>query len=137
MRCTKCGVNNVENAQYCKNCGNKLSESASKDTTKNRITKHYKKKILYIGYLATSFLLINGFSKLYEYFIHGTLNGTWEGSVILIIQIFGIVISVYFFIQVYKIKNEIMNDTPEYYNRMLTYLSLAMIFIILSPTFWV
>jgi len=34
MRCTKCGVNNVENAEYCKNCGNNLNESASKDTTK-------------------------------------------------------------------------------------------------------
>lgn len=59
-----------------------------------------------------------------------------EGSVILIIQIFGIIISVYYIIQVYKIKDEITNDTREYYNRMLIYLSIAMILIILSPTFW-
>ena len=42
MRCTKCGVDNVKNAQYCKNCGNNFNESLSKDSKKNRAPKHIK-----------------------------------------------------------------------------------------------
>jgi uncharacterized membrane protein YvbJ len=136
MRCTYCGVDNLENAKYCKNCGNILKESALEDISKNMIQKQYKKNLLAIGYLALTFLFINAFSKIYEHFTDITLNGTLVGSVILIIQIIGIIISVYYLIRVYKIKDEITNDTTDYYNRMLKILSFMLILIIISPTFW-
>jgi len=30
MKCDKCGFDNVENAEYCQECGNKLNEYPSK-----------------------------------------------------------------------------------------------------------
>jgi uncharacterized membrane protein YvbJ len=64
MRCTKYGVNNDEDANYCINCGNNLSEIASKDTTKKRIPKHIK-KIMYTGWLTFFLLFINFFPLKY------------------------------------------------------------------------
>lgn len=132
MRCTKCGVENEENAQYCKNCGNNLSESTSKNKTKNRVPKHIK-KIFYSGSLAFFLLFINFFSpKIYSFLIHRTLNGIW-GEINSILLILAIFIAVYFYIQVYKIKDEIKMNPDLYYNRMITYLAIGLFLALINP----
>jgi uncharacterized membrane protein YvbJ len=78
MRCNECGVDNVENAQFCKNCGSKLSESTSKNK-KKLVPKHIK-KIFYTGYVAIILLAINFFITV----INGHLTGIF-GNINLII----------------------------------------------------
>ena len=58
------------------------------------------------------------FPIIYTYFVHRPLNGTLE-EVNLIILIFGILISVYFYIQFYEIKDEVMRNLDVTYNNMI------------------
>jgi len=133
MRCTKCGVDNDENAQYCKNCGNILSESASKNKTKNRTPKHIK-QIYYAGSLTFFLLFINFFSpKIYMYFVHRTLNGTW-GEVNFIILILAIIVAVYFYIEVYKIKDEINRNPDLFYNKMISIIAILILLALTTNT---
>jgi len=107
----------------CKNCGNILRESASKNTTKNRTPKHIK-RIYYAGCFAFFLLFINFFSpKIYTYFMHRTLNGTW-GEFNFIILILAIIVVVYFYIQVYKIKDEINRNPDLFYNKMISIIAI-------------
>ena len=131
MRCTNCGVENDENTQYCKNCGHNLNESTPKDTTKKRIPKHIK-KITYTGWLAIYLLIIYTFFLIiYKYFLHRPLNGTLE-EVNLIILILGILVSVYFYIQFYEIKGEVMSNLDVNYNNMIKLIAYMIILILLG-----
>ena len=131
MKCENCGEFNVETAQYCQNCGHNLSESASKDTTKKRIPKHIK-KITYTGYSTIYlFIMYTFFPIIYTYFVHRPLNGTLE-EVNLIILIFGILISVYFYIQFYEIKDEVMRNLDVTYNNMIKGIAYMILLILLT-----
>jgi hypothetical protein len=131
MRCTNCGVENDENTQYCKNCGHNLNESTPKDTTKKRIPKHIK-KITYTGWLAIYLLIIYTFFPIiYKYFLHRPLNGTL-GEVNLIILILGILVSVYFYIQFYEIKDEVMGNLDVTYYNMIKLIAYMILLILLT-----
>jgi hypothetical protein len=131
MRCTNCGVENDENTQYCKNCGHNLNESTPKDTTKKRIPKHIK-KITYTGWLAIYLLIIYTFFLIiYKYFLHRPLNGTL-GEVNLIILILGILVSVYFYIQFYEIKDEVMGNLDVTYYNMIKLIAYMILLILLT-----
>ena len=126
MRCTNCGVENDENAQYCKNCGKGLNASTSMDTKKKGVPKHIK-KIVYPGWLAVYLLGINFFApRIYLFFMHETLNGILE-EINTIILILAILISIYFYIEVYKIKDEIKRDPDIYYNKIITYIAIIIL----------
>ena len=91
------------------------------------------KKIFYVGSLAFFLLFINFFSpKIYSFLMHRTLNGTW-GEINSILLILAIFIAVYFYIQVYKIKDEIKRNLDLYYNRMITYLAIGLLLALINP----
>ena len=88
--------------------------------------KHIK-KIVYPGWLAFFLLGINFFAqKIYLFIVHGTLNGILE-EINTIILILAILISIYFYIKVYKIKDEIKRDPDIYYNKIITYIAIIIL----------
>ncbi len=123
MKCEKCGVENIENAYYCQECGNKIEEFSIKTPVTNKIPYNYK-KILYIGYFSVTLILISAFLKLIVNSMYGTLNGIWS-LIIRIILIMGIIIFIYFLFQVYKIKNDITNDPSSKYHKLFILIALA------------
>jgi len=130
-KCENCGEFNIEPTQYCQNCSNNLNESTSKNTTKKRIPKHIK-KITYTGWLAIYLLITYTFFPIiYTYFVHRPLNGTLE-EVNLIILILGILVSVYFYIQFYEIKGEVMSNLDVNYNNMIKLIAYMIILILLG-----
>ena len=63
--------------------------------------------------------------------MHRPLNGTLE-EVNLIILIFGILISVYFYIQFYEIKDEVMRNLDVTYNNMIKGIAYMILLILLT-----
>jgi len=63
--------------------------------------------------------------------VHRPLNGTLE-EVNLIILIFGILISVYFYIQFYEIKDEVMRNLDVTYNNMIKGIAYMILLILLT-----
>lgn len=124
MRCENCGVDNDEDAQYCKNCGKGLTASTSMYTKKKGVPKHIK-KIVYPGWIAIYLLLIHFFAlKIYAFFLHGTLNGILE-EINTLLLIVAILISIYFYFEYYKIKDEIKRDPEIYYNKTLSIIAIG------------
>lgn len=55
--------------------------------------------------------------------MHRTLNGTW-GEFNFIILILAIIVAVYFYIQVYKIKDELNMNPDLFYNKMISIIAI-------------
>jgi uncharacterized membrane protein YvbJ len=127
MRCSECGVENVESAQFCENCGSKLSKSTSRN--KKRVPKHIK-KIFYAGYVATFLLALNFFFTV----INRHQTGIF-GNINLIILILGIIVSLYYFIQYNQIKDEINRSPNVNCNMMIKNEAFLILIILLSIIF--
>ncbi len=63
--------------------------------------------------------------------MHRPLNGTL-GEINLIIIILGILVSIYFYIQFYKIKDEVMNNLDVTYNNMIKLIAYGIILILIT-----
>lgn len=101
-----------------------LTVSTSKEIKKKGVPKHIK-KIAYPGWIAIYLLLIHLFApKIYTFFLHGTLNGILE-EINTLILILAILISIYFYIEYYKIKNEIQSDPEIYYKKTLSIIAIG------------
>lgn len=117
MRCKKCGVENTEDTEFCRNCGYELNESLSKDLTKKDVLKSFKK--IYITFLAAITCLIVSFfvPSIYSYIFHTPLDPVL-GIFNLILIILGSGFTIYFYIQFYRTKDELMSQNEVYYSQL-------------------
>ncbi len=131
MRCKNCGVENADDREYCRYCGNGLNESSSMDLTKDKMPQQFK-KIYNIYLTAITFLIVSFFIPIiYDYLFHTTLNPIL-GVFNLILIIIGSLFTIYFYIQFYKTKDELMSQEP-YYSQIknIAFLLLLMLITIL------
>jgi hypothetical protein len=131
MRCKNCGVENTDDREYCRYCGNGLNESSSMELTKDKIPQQFK-KIYNIYLTAITFLIVSFFIPIiYDYLFHTALNPVL-GVFNLILIIIGSLFTIYFYIQFYKTKDELMSQEP-YYSQIknIAFLLLLMLITIL------
>jgi hypothetical protein len=113
MRCKNCGVENEDDAEYCRYCSCGLNESSSSDSTRDKMQNQFK-KMYYIYFTAITFLIVPFFIPIiYNYFFHTPLNPIVV-VLNLILLITGSLFTIYFYILFYKKKDELRGQEPYY-----------------------
>lgn len=113
MRCKNCGVENADDAEYCRYCGCGLNGSLSLDSTRDKMQDQFK-KIYYIYFTAITFLIVPFFIPIiYNYFFRTPLNPILD-VLNLILLIIGSLFTIYFYILFYKKKEELVGQEPYY-----------------------